>query len=170
MSCCSLGAHNRSRQCVLMRLWAVHFNDYIPRHVFLYVHNQRQREMGCAGIISYHRQWNSVLSHRSKWRIFIWMHNARSSSHNLSQLVQILTNVTQILSGRVPYHYLVREGQVLMELHHGNKPNRPSDGFMTDSLWRSINACWASTPSERPTMEKVWKYIKHQVILENLPC
>jgi serine/threonine protein kinase len=77
--------------------------------------------------------------------------------------------ITQILSGQVPYHYLLREGQVLMELHNGKKPNRPSDVFVTDTLWGIINACWADTPNDRPTMEKVRKYIKHQLILENLP-
>jgi hypothetical protein len=75
----------------------------------------------------------------------------------------------QILSGQVPYHYLVREAQVLMELHKGNKPNRPADGFVTDTLWKIVNACWADMPGDRPTMETVWRNIRHQLILENLP-
>ena len=75
----------------------------------------------------------------------------------------------QILSGQVPYYYLVREEQVLMALHKGIKPNRPTDAFVTDTHWHAINACWAMTPRDRPTMEKVLKYIKHQQILENLP-
>ncbi|KIM82176.1 hypothetical protein PILCRDRAFT_820544 [Piloderma croceum F 1598] len=75
----------------------------------------------------------------------------------------------EILSGQVPYHYLLREGQVLMEHHYGRKPNRPADVFVTDTLWGIINACWADIPNDRPTMEKIRKYIKHQLILENLP-
>jgi serine/threonine protein kinase len=78
--------------------------------------------------------------------------------------------IIQVLSGQVPYHYLVHEGQVLLELQNGNKPNRPTAGFITDTHWNIINACWADIPSERPSMEKVWKSIKHQLILENLPC
>jgi len=75
----------------------------------------------------------------------------------------------EILSGQVPYHYLIREGQVLMELHKGKKPNRPANCFITDTLWGIINTCWADIPNDRPTMGTVWKYIRHQLILENLP-
>jgi hypothetical protein len=76
----------------------------------------------------------------------------------------------QILTGQVPYHYLIREGQVLVELHQGNKPKRPTDGSVTDTLWKIINVCWADLPSDRPTMETLWRSIKHQLILESLPC
>jgi hypothetical protein len=54
-----------------------------------------------------------------------------------------------------------------MELHNGKKPSRPPNGLITDTLWNIINACWADTPTDRPTMEKVWKYIKHLLILES---
>jgi hypothetical protein len=76
----------------------------------------------------------------------------------------------QILSGQVPYYYLAREGQVLMEVQAGRKPNRPADGFITDRLWGIINLCWADMPNDRPTMETVSRYIRHQIILEQLPC
>jgi len=89
------------------------------------------------------------------------------TSYNYSPTLQV---ITQILSGQVPYHYLLREGQVLMELHNGKKPNRPTEVFIADTLWDIINTCWADTPNDRPTMEKVCKDIKHQLILENILC
>jgi serine/threonine protein kinase len=76
----------------------------------------------------------------------------------------------EIFSGQVPYHYLVREAQVLMELQNGNRPRRPNGECITDTLWDIINACWADKPNDRPAMEKVGRYIKHQLILETLPC
>ena len=85
-------------------------------------------------------------------------------------VVPRLTMIMQILSGQVPYYYLVREGQVLLELQAGRKPNRPADGSITDRLWRFINACWADMPNDRPTMQTVSRYIRHQIILEKLPC
>jgi len=75
----------------------------------------------------------------------------------------------EILSGRVPYHYLVREEQVLIALHKGNKPNRPTNDCIMDTHWNAINACWAITPGDRPTMEKVLKDIRHLQLLENIP-
>ena len=76
----------------------------------------------------------------------------------------------QILSGQVPYHYLVRDVQVLLELHQGKKPNRPANGFISDRLWGIINACWANMPNERPTMLTVWRWITHKLILEQVIC
>jgi len=76
----------------------------------------------------------------------------------------------EIFSGQVPYHYLIREVQVLLELQNGNKPNRPTSGYISDTLWEIINACWADKPTDRPNVEEVWRSIKHQLILENLPC
>ncbi|KAF4568460.1 hypothetical protein EYR36_010471 [Pleurotus pulmonarius] len=37
----------------------------------------------------------------------------------------------EILSGRIPYHYIRADAQVVIELHKGNKPRRPSDSFVT---------------------------------------
>jgi hypothetical protein len=72
----------------------------------------------------------------------------------------------KILSGKVPYYYLPREGQVLLELQNGNKPRRPQEGHMNDVLWDKINECWEDNPNERPTSDNVARFLMRQFKLE----
>jgi len=72
----------------------------------------------------------------------------------------------EILSGKVPYYYLPREGQVLLELQNGNKPRRPQEGHMNDVLWDKINECWEGNPNERPTSDNVARFLMRQFKLE----
>lgn len=80
----------------------------------------------------------------------------------------VLIMDVQILSGKVPYHYLAREGQVLLQLQNGNKPRRPhdSEGHMNDVLWDKINECWADNPIHRPTSDSVAQFLDDQFRLE----
>ena len=68
----------------------------------------------------------------------LWM------SHNLN-------SHGQILSGKVPYHYLKHDGQVLLELSKRVKPTRPASAFLTNELWRFIGECWEDSPAARPS-------------------
>ncbi|KIJ94201.1 hypothetical protein K443DRAFT_12326 [Laccaria amethystina LaAM-08-1] len=55
----------------------------------------------------------------------------------------------EILSGRMPYHYLRTGAQVVMELHQAVKPRRPAPSFVDDGRW-SLIQCWTDPPSGRP--------------------
>lgn len=56
----------------------------------------------------------------------------------------------EILSGRIPYHYVRTDVQVVIELHNGKKPRRPATSFVTNAQWDFIQRCWADNPQERP--------------------
>ncbi|KAK0213720.1 TKL/TKL-ccin protein kinase [Armillaria fumosa] len=56
----------------------------------------------------------------------------------------------EILSGRIPYHYVRTDVQVVIELHNGKKPRRPATSFVTNAQWDFIQRCWADDPQERP--------------------
>ncbi|KAF7976172.1 hypothetical protein HWV62_7324 [Athelia sp. TMB] len=68
----------------------------------------------------------------------------------------------EILSGLIPYHYLARDGQVLLELQNGTKPRRPQEGYVTDVLWAQINACWAEPATQRPTSQQLVVFLRDQ--------
>jgi len=74
----------------------------------------------------------------------------------------------EILSGRVPYHYLRSDAQVVIELHKGNKPRRPAQSFVTDTQWAFIQHCWAADPDTRPDSGEVVRAIGalHRASLE----
>ncbi|KAI5118718.1 hypothetical protein M0805_004516 [Coniferiporia weirii] len=57
----------------------------------------------------------------------------------------------EILSGKVPYHYLKHDGQVLIELSKRIKPERTASPFITNELWKFIGQCWHDSPSARPS-------------------
>ncbi|KAJ7743310.1 kinase-like protein [Mycena metata] len=74
----------------------------------------------------------------------------------------------EILSGRIPYHYLRQDAQVVIELHKGNKPRRPAVSFVTDAQWAFIQRCWASDPLQRPDAAEVMRAVGalHRASLE----
>ncbi|KAJ7715264.1 TKL/TKL-ccin protein kinase [Mycena metata] len=74
----------------------------------------------------------------------------------------------EILSGRIPYHYLRQDAQVVIELHKGNKPRRPAVSFVTDAQWSFIQHCWASDPLQRPDAAEVIRAVGalHRASLE----
>ncbi|KZP04661.1 kinase-like protein [Athelia psychrophila] len=74
----------------------------------------------------------------------------------------------EILSGLIPYHYLARDGQVLLELQNGTKPRRPQGegGYVTDALWAQITACWAEPAEQRPTAPQLVEFLQDQYNLE----
>ncbi|KAJ7085379.1 TKL/TKL-ccin protein kinase [Mycena belliarum] len=73
----------------------------------------------------------------------------------------------EILSGRIPYHYL-RDIQVVIEVHKGNKPRRPAQSFVTDPQWDFIQRCWAADPDTRPDCTEVVRAMQslHRASLE----
>ncbi|KIJ06513.1 hypothetical protein PAXINDRAFT_103334 [Paxillus involutus ATCC 200175] len=48
-----------------------------------------------------------------------------------------------ILTGKMPYHYYPREGQVVRALSRGEIPKRPNAVLVTDHQWAFIQWCWA---------------------------
>jgi len=61
----------------------------------------------------------------------------------------------EILSGRIPYHYIRSDAQVIFELARGKKPRRPATSFVTDAQWAFISSCWHDDPVLRPGVEEV---------------
>ncbi|KIM75199.1 hypothetical protein PILCRDRAFT_681820 [Piloderma croceum F 1598] len=57
----------------------------------------------------------------------------------------------QVLSGKLPYHQLRRDSQVLIELYNGLHPPRPPQ--LADEYWALIRQCWVEDPSARPNIK-----------------
>jgi hypothetical protein len=70
----------------------------------------------------------------------------------------------QVLSGKLPYHHLAKDSEVLIMLHHGAHPPRPQE--FVDKHWMLITRCWAEDPRTRPNIkyvsECVQKYYRAQ--------
>jgi len=66
----------------------------------------------------------------------------------------------QVLSGKIPYYYFKRDGQVVIQLHHGITPKRPNITWVTDKVWDFIEGCWAE-PMQRPTIGEVRDFVRH---------
>ncbi|KDR83111.1 hypothetical protein GALMADRAFT_113318 [Galerina marginata CBS 339.88] len=66
----------------------------------------------------------------------------------------------EILSGRMPYHYLRTDAQVVIQLHQGIRPRRPASTFVDDDQWDLIQNCWKEPPEDRPTANDLLKMTK----------
>ena len=56
----------------------------------------------------------------------------------------------KILTGRVPYHHLSRDEQVLFSIIVGMRPRRPDGAAVTDRRWKFIEWCWSPTDASKP--------------------
>jgi len=63
--------------------------------------------------------------------------------------------VSQVLSMKVPYYYLLQDYQVIHHLCHGVLPRRPQQPTIMDEHWEFINSCWHTVPTARPTAQDV---------------
>lgn len=44
---------------------------------------------------------------------------------------------------------------VMQKVIEGKRPKRPEGAWFTDTLWRTMEQCWAPQPNDRPTVEAV---------------
>ncbi len=60
----------------------------------------------------------------------------------------------QLYTRKRPFHAL-DEREVSEVVVDGQRPERPSDPMMSDSVWALVQACWSRQASERPTASSV---------------
>jgi serine/threonine protein kinase len=81
-------------------------------------------------------------------------------SRALGHLGQVVfTFCSQTLSGLLPYHHCRSNFQVFCAIVIGIRPERPSEGWITDQCWEFIKRCWNEIPSERPTIHEIISYV-----------
>ncbi|KAF8437619.1 kinase-like domain-containing protein [Boletus edulis BED1] len=70
----------------------------------------------------------------------------------------------QILSGKPPYHYYKREGQVLHAISKGMMPERPGTSLVTEGRWLLIQRCWSTVDitRSRPSSEEILEFIEQE--------
>jgi len=66
----------------------------------------------------------------------------------------------KVLSGRIPYHYIKSDAQVVLELHNGRRPRKPALSFVSDAQWEVIQLCWDDDPRARPDIAGVLSRIQ----------
>ncbi|KAF9236373.1 kinase-like domain-containing protein, partial [Melanogaster broomeanus] len=71
----------------------------------------------------------------------------------------------QVLTGKVPYHYYGREGQIIRAISEGKTPQRPSQELITDHQWWFMQQCWSSLDGDqsRPSVEDIVKFLEHEL-------
>lgn len=74
--------------------------------------------------------------------------------------------IYETISERLPFHQHA-EFTVFLKVLAGEHPLR-GPGF-TESLWRMLESCWASQPSDRPSTEDVLRCLKWGFNLPELP-
>ncbi|KAF9022811.1 kinase-like protein [Hymenopellis radicata] len=86
----------------------------------------------------------------------------------LSDIYSFGSVTLEILSGRIPYHYVRSDAQVIIELHRGNKPRRPAVTFVADAQWNFIQECWSDDLMSRPDAPGVLATVQalHRASLE----
>lgn len=65
-----------------------------------------------------------------------------------------------MLSGQIPYHYIKRDATVVIELHYGRIPKRPSQIWINNKVWAFISTCWAES-SQRPIIGTVSEFVQY---------
>jgi Protein tyrosine and serine/threonine kinase len=80
-----------------------------------------------------------------------------SLANNIFRLFRFILGSLQALSGKLPYHYIAKDSEVLITLHRGTYPPRPQE--LADDHWELITRCWAEDPHIRPDI----KYVSNRI-------
>jgi hypothetical protein len=64
-----------------------------------------------------------------------------------------------VLSGKLPYHHLKKDTEVLIELHQSVHPLCLSQ--LVDKHWELICCCWAEYPNTRPNVREIFECVQH---------
>ncbi|KIJ07120.1 hypothetical protein PAXINDRAFT_90906 [Paxillus involutus ATCC 200175] len=71
----------------------------------------------------------------------------------------------QILTGKVPYHYLVNDAPVVLAIRKGETPKRPSEDLVTDRQWAFMQRCWTPATVARPSGEEIVEFVRRELVL-----
>ena len=66
----------------------------------------------------------------------------------------------KILTGKVPYHHLSCNAQVLLAVVSGTRPGRSDGEAVTDRSWKFIGWCWSpmDAPKPRPSSDEITEF------------
>ncbi|KIJ13548.1 hypothetical protein PAXINDRAFT_170423 [Paxillus involutus ATCC 200175] len=72
----------------------------------------------------------------------------------------------QVMTGRVPYHYYVRDSQVLSAISKGNIPQRPGRALVTDRQWTFMQQCWMTVgmSEPRPGDDEIVEFVRQELV------
>ncbi|KIJ06839.1 hypothetical protein PAXINDRAFT_121410 [Paxillus involutus ATCC 200175] len=72
----------------------------------------------------------------------------------------------QVLTGKIPYHYYVREPQVLSAISKGMIPKRPGRELVTDRQWTFMQRCWMPVDGNesRPGGDEIVQFSRQEVV------
>ncbi|KIK79372.1 hypothetical protein PAXRUDRAFT_161435, partial [Paxillus rubicundulus Ve08.2h10] len=72
----------------------------------------------------------------------------------------------QALTGKVPYHYCIRDAQVLSAIMKGVIPTRPSRALVTDHQWSFMQQCWMPVDAgeSRPSNDEIVEFAKKELV------
>ncbi|KAF8839733.1 kinase-like protein, partial [Paxillus ammoniavirescens] len=72
----------------------------------------------------------------------------------------------QILTGKVPYHYYIRDAQVLYAISKDIIPRRPSQGLVTDRQWTFMQRCWTTVDAGelRPCDDEIVEFARQELV------
>ncbi|KIJ11882.1 hypothetical protein PAXINDRAFT_101466 [Paxillus involutus ATCC 200175] len=72
----------------------------------------------------------------------------------------------QVLTGKVPYHYYIRDAQVLSAVSKGFIPQRPNRALVTDRQWTFMQRCWmpVGVGEPRPHDDEIVEFIKQELV------
>jgi hypothetical protein len=77
-------------------------------------------------------------------------------------------NDHQVLTGRVPYHYYISDGQVLYAISKEIVPKRPNRALVTHPQWTFMQRCWmpvtVGAVESRPLDEEILKFAMQELV------
>jgi hypothetical protein len=75
-------------------------------------------------------------------------------------------NDHQVLTGKIPYHYYIREPQVLSAISKGMIPKRPGRELVTDRQWTFMQRCWMPVDGDesRPDDDEIVEFSVQELV------
>lgn len=87
-----------------------------------------------------------------------------------SDVFEMMRTFLQILTKKLPYHYLNSLQLIAQISSNPENPQRPSEGILqsNDGLWNMMLRCWKLRRDERPSVREVKIIIEYYIIYESV--
>ncbi|KAH7927904.1 kinase-like protein [Leucogyrophana mollusca] len=96
-------------------------------------------------------------------------HGEISRPSTRSDIYSFGSILLQVLSGRIPYHHLKNDAQVLIEISRGITPARSHCLEIADSQWDFIQRCWSTYNfgATRPSIDEIIHFLDLHLMLSS---
>ncbi|KAH7317467.1 kinase-like domain-containing protein [Rhizoctonia solani] len=107
----------------------------------------------------HYRDGNDFSTLSIRWTAPEVLEGASSKSPEVDVYALGMT-ILEIITGRVPFHEISSDQQVVLKVLAHTAPSRPEELASDSRIWTLLTKCWSDDPTARPTAQEVFSTLE----------